>query len=58
MISWILSLAAMAGIAVLALVVWKAKSRKSGPVPGHFDFGRHKARELSKRGLFNHTKWR
>lgn len=57
MIVWILSLAAVAGMAALFVYVWKAKARKGGPIPGQFDFGHHKAGELSKRGLFKHTKW-
>jgi hypothetical protein len=56
---WIITLAAiMAGIFISALFVWKTKAQRGGPVPGPFDFGRHKARELSQRGLFDKTRWR
>ena len=41
-----------------ALLALCAKTRGHGIVPGGFDFDRYKATELSKRGLFDKTRWR
>ena len=42
-------------IAVLALI---GRNEDGGAVKGHFNFDRYKQTELSKRGLFDKTKWR
>lgn len=34
------------------------KRQDGGSVPGRFDFDRYKQSELSRRGLFDKTKWR
>ena len=46
------------GIAVLAgLFAMAGHGRDGESVKGHFDFDRYKQNELSKRGLFDKTKW-
>ena len=55
---WILFAVAFVGIAALvALHVAKARERKDIRIPGRFDFADFKDRELSKRGVFDRTKW-
>ena len=50
------------GLAVLVVLdlaglpIWKAK-HQPGSVHGDFRFDSHKTGELSKRGLFDKTKW-
>ncbi|OLN27726.1 hypothetical protein DVDV_1980 [Desulfovibrio sp. DV] len=47
-----------AGIAALAGLFALTGNRPDGEsVKGHFDFDRYKQNELSKRGLFDKTKW-
>ncbi|EHJ46659.1 hypothetical protein DFW101_0642 [Solidesulfovibrio carbinoliphilus subsp. oakridgensis] len=49
------------GVGVVVLIVFllmATKSHDRESVPGRFDFDRYKAEELSRRGLFDHTKWR
>lgn len=54
---WIIAIALAVGVLALAAVfVLKAK-HQSGSVHGDFRFDSHKAGELSKRGLFDKTKW-
>lgn len=43
---------------IAALFFLTAKRQDSGSVPGRFDFDRYKENELSRRGLFDKTKWR
>lgn len=49
--------ALIAGI-LAALFALTAKHRTPGAVPGGFNFDRYKASELSRRGLFDKTRWR
>ena len=54
---WIIGgIAALLILALLCLLIWKAKHRP-GSVHGDFRFDSHKTGELSKRGLFDKTKW-
>lgn len=56
---WIVGIALALGVifALLALFALKAKRRDPGNIPGRFDFDRYKEGELSRRGLFDKTKW-
>ncbi|MHC1790031.1 hypothetical protein [Solidesulfovibrio sp.] len=55
---WIISIALGVGVfALVAVLVLRSKRRTGGSVPGHFDFDGNKHNELSKRGLFDKTKW-
>jgi hypothetical protein len=55
---WIIIAAAFIVVAALvALYVAKTKARKDVSIPGRFDFAEFKDRELSKRGVFDRTKW-
>ncbi|HML61686.1 hypothetical protein [Solidesulfovibrio sp.] len=55
---WIFISVAVAIIALAAIFVIAANSNDGATVPGHFDFDKYKSQELSKRGLFDKTKWR
>lgn len=47
------------GVATLAVyIILTSKRQGRDSVPGRFDFERYKAEELSRRGLFDQTKWR
>ena len=43
-------------LTLAVLPIWKAK-HQPGSVHGDFRFDSHKTGELSKRGLFDKTKW-
>ncbi|WP_170300348.1 hypothetical protein [Solidesulfovibrio aerotolerans] len=54
---WIIGgIVALLILALFCLPIWKAKHRP-GSVHGDFRFDSHKTGELSKRGLFDKTKW-
>ena len=54
---WIV-IAVVIGIVILvALLGLTAKHHEGRGIPGRFDFDRYKAEELSRRGLFDKTKW-
>jgi hypothetical protein len=56
---WIIITALALGVFVLAaFFVLRIKRHTGGSVPGRFDFDGNKQSELSKRGLFDKTKWR
>lgn len=57
---WITVIVCALGIVgvLLAVFALMGKRHPGSPVPGHFDFDRYKASELSRRGLFDKTKWR
>lgn len=55
---WIITAALAVGVfALVAVFVLRAKRHDGGTVPGPFHFDRYKQHELSKRGLFDKTKW-
>jgi len=56
---WIITsaLAAIA-VALVALLLLRTKRHDGGKLKGLFDFGHHKRNELSRRGLFDKSKWR
>lgn len=55
---WIITAALAVGVFVLvAIFVLRTKRHDGGSVPGRFDFDGYKESELSKRGLFDKTKW-
>lgn len=56
---WIICIVAFVGVAVLVgLYVSKARELKDIHIsPGRFDFAQFKDRELSKRGVYDRTKW-
>ena len=55
---WIfIGIAALVVLTLAVLPIWKAK-HQPGSVHGDFRFDSHKTGELSKRGLFDKTKWR
>jgi len=54
---WIIAIALAVGVLVLiGMFIWKTK-HQPGSVHGDFRFDNHKSGELSKRGLFDKTKW-
>ncbi|UJX41137.1 hypothetical protein K9F62_00060 [Desulfovibrio sp. JY] len=55
---WIFISLAVGIIALVAIFAIAANRYDGATVPGHFDFDRYKQNELSKRGLFDKTKWR
>jgi hypothetical protein len=56
---WIITAAlAVGGLVLLAFFVLRTKRHDGGFIPGRFDFDGNKHNELSKRGLFDKTKWR
>jgi len=55
---WIIfALAVAVAVALAAFFGITAKRRGGGSIPGRFDFDRYKSEELSRRGLFDKTKW-
>lgn len=56
---WPAILFLLLGVVIILVVLYAmmAKRHDAGPVPGHFDFDRYKESELSRRGLFDKTKW-
>ena len=55
---FIIVVVAFVGIAALvALYVARVREGKDVQIPGRFDFADFKDRELSKRGVFDRTKW-
>jgi hypothetical protein len=55
---WIFISFALGSIALVAVFAIVTHRYDGATVPGHFDFDRYKQKELSKRGLFDKTKWR
>ncbi len=52
-------LVVLGGVGIpVAIYFFTAKPPGGGSVPGRFDFDRYKESELSRRGLFDKTKWR
>jgi len=55
---WIIT-SALAAIAIaLVALLLRTKRHDGGKLKGLFDFGHHKRNELSRRGLFDKSKWR
>jgi uncharacterized membrane protein len=54
---WIFLSVAMSIAALAGLIAMVGKPRDGQSVKGHFDFDHYKQNELSKRGLFDKTKW-
>ena len=54
---WIFISLAVGIIALVASFAITANRYDGATVPGHFDFDKYKSQELSKRGLFDKTKW-
>lgn len=54
---WIFISLAVGLVAVVAIFTIAANCTDGATVPGHFDFDKYKSQELSKRGLFDKTKW-
>ncbi|WP_300156074.1 hypothetical protein [Solidesulfovibrio sp.] len=54
---WIFIGLAVVLIAMVAIFAVAANSNDGATVPGRFDFDKYKSQELSKRGLFDKTKW-
>jgi hypothetical protein len=54
---WIIAIT-LTAVVLLALLILKTKRRDGGRIRGLFDFGHHKRNELSRRGLFDKSKWR
>lgn len=54
---WIFIGLAVGLIAVVVIFVIVANGNDGVTVPGYFDFDKYKSLELSKRGLFDKTKW-
>ena len=55
---WIFIGLALGLVALVAIFAIAANSHDGVTVPGYFDFDKYKSQELSKRGLFDKTKWR
>ncbi|MFP5259455.1 MAG: hypothetical protein ACLGQH_10570 [Acidobacteriota bacterium] len=56
---WIITAALITAVfALLAVIVLRSKRHDSGTAPGRFELAGYKEGELSKRGLFDKTKWR
>ena len=55
---WIFISLAVGLIALVAIFAIAANSNVSATAPGFIDFDKYKSQELSKRGLFDKTKWR
>ncbi len=55
---WIFIGLAVGLVALVAIFAIAANSNDGVTVPGYFDFDKYKSQELSKRGLFDKTKWR
>ncbi|BAH75005.1 hypothetical protein [Solidesulfovibrio magneticus] len=55
---WIIAAAlAMGVLAMVAAFVLRNKRHDAGSVPGRFDFDGYKEGELTRRGVFDKTKW-
>lgn len=54
---WIFIALAVGIVALVALFVMAGNRHDGESVPGQFNFDRYKAQELSRRGLFDKTKW-
>lgn len=55
---WIITAALAVGVfALIAVLVLRTKRHDGGTVSGPFHFDHYKQNELSKRGLFDKTKW-
>jgi uncharacterized membrane protein len=54
---WIFISLAVGIIALVAIFAIVGNRYDGATVPGHFDFDKYKSQELSKRGLFDKTKW-
>ncbi len=56
---WIIGIALAGGLvfALAALLALRSKRSDGGSVPGFFHFDHYKQSELSKRGLFDKTRW-
>jgi len=55
---WIIGIAfAVCVFALVAYLILRTKRQDNGSVHGHFHFDHYKQNELSKRGLFDKTKW-
>ena len=54
---WIIAIALAVGVFVLVAIVVLRVKHRPGSVHGDFRFDSHKTGELSKRGLFDKTKW-
>lgn len=55
---WIITAALAVGVvALVAVFVLRTKRRDAGSVPGRFDFDGYKEGELTRRGVFDKTKW-
>jgi len=55
---WIITAALAVGVFVLvAFLALRTKRHDAGNVPGRFNFDSYKESELSKRGMFDKTKW-
>ena len=54
---WIFISLAVGLIALVAIFAIAANTNDSATVPGLFDFDKYKSQELSRRGLFDKTKW-
>ena len=55
---WIIAIALAVGVFALAAIFVLRVKHHPGSVHGDFRFDSHKTGELSKRGLFDKTKWR
>ena len=55
---WIIAVAlAGAVLALVAVFVLRTKRHDAGSVPGRFNFDGYKESELTRRGVFDKTKW-
>lgn len=55
---WIITAAlAVGALALVAVFVLRTKRHDAGSVPGRFDFDGYKEGELTRRGVFDKTKW-
>jgi len=55
---WIFIALAVGVVIVPAFFGLAANRHNGSSVPGHFNFDKYKAEELTRRGLFDKTKWR
>jgi len=56
---WIIVIAlAVGAVALVAVLALRIKRHDAGNVPGRFNFDGYKEGELTRRGLFDKTKWR
>ena len=57
--AWIITAALAAGaLALVAVFALRTKRHDAGSVPGRFNFDGYKESELTRRGVFDKTKWR